>query len=502
MENLIVASYNLSAAACKRHPDKVYAEILSIMEEADVLLVQEAGEGQKILDRVERKGLHVFRGFGKAGQASTPIITRDEPVDTKSVPLTPATNVGEPGAGGNVMKAKWLNLVKLNKYGRDMWFGSLHTTPSIYIKVRRDLAERQLQVSGTATAYLRGLRFIGGDLNSEPRHAIRRLLYTTVLTSTQIDLGIKDTMGGRSIDDIAYTKGRAARAVSHYTKEGVSDHRMYFVKYDIKPTGKWSRDNDVVESSMNTFKHIHSSSRFDRSLESLEKSLRAHMADAPLVTLTEIGAEAREQVLRKVGRELKWGVITGDESGADDCAIVYDKARFELIYTEQFKSATQEIWRTDGVKRGLPYSTIAVLRDKKAGKTFVLSVGHYASSVEQELHAGDTTYRRAIQWRQSTKNTKNRVNQLARKHKAHARMVVADWNVDFKKLWVRAMVKAIAPSYTLTWTNVNVAGGTHHRRLIDATILRGKLKVKGSAKLYADDASSDHRPYVETLVWS
>lgn len=251
---------------------------------------------------------------------------------------------------------------------------------------------------------------------------------------------------------------------------------------------------------MTKFTHIHSSSRYDRSLASLEASAARYNSDAELVTYTEVEFERRERALRRANGKA-FGLVSGDESNANDCAIAYSKERFELLYEEQFQNATQVIYRTDGHQRDLPYSTIGIFKDKKNGKVFVVGVAHYASGVEGELYRNDQTYRRAIQWRQSTKNTKKRVNRLAKKYNADARMVVADWNVNFKKAWVRAMVKLIAPSYTNAWTNVNVSGGTHGNRIIDATILRGALKVKGSAKLYADDASSDHRPYIETLVW-
>ena len=251
---------------------------------------------------------------------------------------------------------------------------------------------------------------------------------------------------------------------------------------------------------MNKFVHIHSSSRYDRSEESLTAAAKKYNKDADLVTYTEVEFEPRERAVRKAnGKE--FGLVSGDEGHANDSVISYRKSRFKLVYSEMFQNSKQIYYRKDGHQRDLPYSTIAVFDDLETGMRFVVSVSHYASSVEGELHANNQTYRRAIQWRQSTKNSKRRVNQLARKFHADARLVIGDWNVDFKKAWVRAMVKAIAPSYMNTWKNVNVAGGTHGRRIIDATLLRGKMGVKKSAALYPDDPSSDHRPYIETLVW-
>lgn len=251
---------------------------------------------------------------------------------------------------------------------------------------------------------------------------------------------------------------------------------------------------------MTKFTHIHSSSRYDRSLASLEASAARYNSDAELVTYTEVEFERRERALRRANGKA-FGLVSGDESNANDCAIAYSKERFELLYEEQFQNATQVIYRTDGHPRELPYTTIGIFKDKKNGKTFIVGVAHLASSVQAELQKGNWDYRRANQWRQSFKNSRRRINRLAKKHKVDARLFVADFNVDFKLPWVRALVASYAPAYMNTWRNVKVEGGTHGKRLIDATLLRGGIGVKRSARLYQDDASSDHRPYIETLVW-
>lgn len=251
---------------------------------------------------------------------------------------------------------------------------------------------------------------------------------------------------------------------------------------------------------MTSFTHIHSSSRFDRSLGLLEKAARDYNYDADLVTYTEVDFEPRERAIRRAnGKE--FGFVSGDESHANDSAISFRKDRFELLYSENFENSTQVVYRTDGHARDLPYSTIAVFEDKFNCAVFVIAVTHLSSGVESDLAKRNWSYRRANQWRQSFTNTKRRVNKLARTHNADARLIVADYNVNFKTPWVRTFIKSLAPGYHNTWKNLKVTGGTHGRRIIDATLLRGKLSVRKSAKLYKDDASSDHRPYIETLVW-
>lgn len=489
-------------------PDHEFIDDLDrLLPQVDLIGFQEFGDAndrRNLAAAAKKHGFIVFRGKDE----SCPIAYHAgtfELLDSGSHFLSPSTFVGKEGAGPSTLKEKHLNWIKVRHRvtGRIFYFGNCHLAPSIYLAPRMELHIQQIaNIKAWADSKGDNVIFVG-DFNIDHKADARTrkpgspyVKFTpSRIWSTYRTLGTPaiGTHGRRFIDYVFYRENKEAFSpLSHSVLRGYSsDHKPFLATFDVQP----------VRRESVAFKHIHASSRYDRSLESLEVSVRRQVNDAPLVTFTEVAFEARERVLRKVGREKGYGVVSGDASNADDCAIMFDKKRFELIYSEQFKSATQVIYRTDGVQRDLPYSTIAVFKDKLNGKTFVVSVGHYASGVQGALAKNDQTYRRAIQWRQSTKNTKNRVNKLARQYKADARLVVADWNVDFKKLWVRTLVKAIAPSYRNAWKNVKVAGGTHGKRIIDGTIFYGALKVKGTAKLYRDDASSDHRPYVETFLW-
>jgi hypothetical protein len=57
-------------------------------------------------------------------------------------------------------------------------------------------------------------------------------------------------------------------------------------------------------------------------------------------------------------------------------------------------------------------------------------------------------------------------------------------------------MKALHPHLKLTWKRFG-HGGTHHKRIIDATLTN--CKIRASAYLIEDDSSSDHRPYEEIL---
>lgn len=239
----VVCSYNLGYGAVKRKPHLVFRDIKRFLEEADILCLQECGAAGAILDRVERElDVHVFRGFGKGGQASTALVYKRRPVKRRSYSLSPRTWVGRRGAGPNYMKHKWLNVVKHRVWGRHVWTGTAHTTPSVYLEVREDLALMQTRKMGRVSRWLRGLKFFGGDFNSAPGHKVRRPLRRAGLKSSQREARRKiNTKDRRSIDDVYvnFGRGRRVKMVRHWTEEGASDHRAYFVKYAIKPTLRW-----------------------------------------------------------------------------------------------------------------------------------------------------------------------------------------------------------------------------------------------------------------------
>ena len=246
--------------------------------------------------------------------------------------------------------------------------------------------------------------------------------------------------------------------------------------------------------------HLHSSSRYDRSAASLQAAATRYNRVADLVTYTEVEFEAREKAVRRANGT-KFSLITGDISNANDSGISYRRDRFSEVYSEMFKATSRVYKNKGGRTRDVLYATIAVLEDELTGNRLVVAVVHTASDVTGDLNKKNRTPR-TLHWFSTIRNVERRINQLARAHKADARLFVADFNIDFKQAWARSLIKSVAPTFSHTWKNLNFKGGTHGNRVIDATLLRGKLKVKGSAKLFSDDVSSDHRPYIETLVWS
>lgn len=241
MNTFTVAAANLSVAAVKNKPNEVFHDIVEMLNEADFVLATETGMATKILKRLEANGYYVYQPDAKPGQKDTAIISVPKPRQSASDYLTPATNVGDAGAGPSVIHAKWLNRSKYRLFGRTIWLGVLHTTPSIYIRKRYVLARTQFSRAGAVVTRVAKWFILGGDLNSEPGESVRDPLQSAGMTSTQTELGILDTMNKRSIDDQYYTRKRSKRkrkfqAVKHWTKKGVSDHRYYFTTYEILPS--------------------------------------------------------------------------------------------------------------------------------------------------------------------------------------------------------------------------------------------------------------------------
>lgn len=243
--------------------------------------------------------------------------------------------------------------------------------------------------------------------------------------------------------------------------------------------------------------HIHSSSRFDRSVDSLTRAATSYNQQAHLVTYTEVQTHPRKKALREVNAQMNMGTVVGSMGNHNDCAISFDKEKFSLLHQENYK-ASDLVYRRWNKKKTRPiFATIAVFSTKEDHKTFVVTVVHLPSSVESTLARKGTTDRTAS-WHANFRGIRKRTNKVMRGYRTNSGMIVADWNIDFRRPWARAIIKAIAPRWRLTWNSKRMGRGTRGHRVIDGTIVRG-LRVVTPAWSLPDDNSSDHRPYKELL---
>lgn len=233
-------------------------------------------------------------------------------------------------------------------------------------------------------------------------------------------------------------------------------------------------------------RHIHSSGRYDRPDEAVRNALRRYASHADLITLTETQKRERN-VLRMDG----WRVSKYSGAGTGDPAILTDSRIWEVLLMWSHKLTDKEQRRGPGGPPP-PHSLTVLLRNKGNGKRLLVSVAHLPSHVEGDWR--DRTWRVQV-WLEAHREWKRHVNWLRKRYRVKV-MMVADWNLDIKKRWVRAALKALHPRLKLTWREP-FEGGTHHNRIIDATVT--SLRVLREAVLFEDDASSDHRPYFEVL---
>lgn len=238
---------------------------------------------------------------------------------------------------------------------------------------------------------------------------------------------------------------------------------------------------------MHPFKHNHLSTRYDRSVESLERVLRSYIKDgADIITLTEVDSEKREKVIRSFEG---WGSITGDKTGRDDCAVMWKQSEWEVIHAETFNVAKY--------MAGNIGAAVAVLQHKHLRYRIVVSVVHLPSSVEGEARVMGG---RADEWFLARRNWVRRVKKLKRAYKADAMAIIADWNIDLKKRWVKVLIKSLHPRWKFVWNLSDLpAGGTHGKRIIDFTLIKGKIRVVKRPKIHRTTAASDHRGYDEVL---
>lgn len=250
------------------------------------------------------------------------------------------------------------------------------------------------------------------------------------------------------------------------------------------------------------FTHIHCSSRFDRSVASLETALDQWMADSTLITLTEVATGNRAQALREKG----WGYYNATQQGgrADDAAVCWRKDTWReqqhwiRKLTGRYRSVYQYL-------SGIWTSTV-LLKHTGSGHTLLVSVSHLPSGVEglggRHWSQADEFWRaRKEAYQSSMKHWSTHVRSLVRSKRPDAVMVVADWNIDLKDQWFRAYLHEHWGPLGLkhAWQDFPTAGGSlGGNRIIDGTLYSG-LSTEG-AHLLPRSASSDHRPYRESFT--
>jgi hypothetical protein len=247
---------------------------------------------------------------------------------------------------------------------------------------------------------------------------------------------------------------------------------------------------------MPTIRHRHSSSRYDRPASSLAAQVKQFTSSsANLCTFTEVNNDRRAATLKAAG----WQTVRGRESQpgqAQECAIMVRTQHFRVVAWGS-KKVTEVTWSFGKA----PMQQWAVWCVLDPGKVFV-SVLHCPSGVEGgKAWSPDPADADNVKaWKAGVKGWGDWTWKTVRpKYKTQKHMLVADWNLNLREAWCREQIDSRLPEpLRCQWRTPYPKDGTHGSRLIDGTWADFG---GGDSFLVKDDASSDHRPYGDTLAF-
>lgn len=224
----------------------------------------------------------------------------------------------------------------------------------------------------------------------------------------------------------------------------------------------------------------HLSGRFDRDPDDLRDELERVERWADIITLTEVDRNARGDVLERFAREHGFQLLRRGNGTKGESAI--------LVHTSVWRvrrwAAVMLAGDLDGM-RGGQVAVLALLEHVETRATLLVSTTHTSSGVEGDWARG----RRATEHRTAVQTWRRVVREWRRKHRPDAELIVADWNLDAHKPWVRAWIRSAWPGLLLP--RQLPKQGSHGGRLIDWCLTRRIRRVQLIVMRLTD--ASDHR---------
>lgn len=245
---------------------------------------------------------------------------------------------------------------------------------------------------------------------------------------------------------------------------------------------------------MSVFRHVHSSSRFSVAPTVLEKYLDEYMADADLITITEIDKNSRARRLSERG----WASVFGDKGPRDDCGIAWRTSLFTKVWAETLTLSTARYMNERGWEADTTEGAFAVLEDS-SGQRIVVGVAHMPHGMQTELRNNNPRSDVARAFIKISAAFRDRAAALAKRFGAKATMLVADWNLNIKAAWVRAWFRLYARGFKTNWTRPFPRLGSHGDQIIDVALLH-RIKLLNRPHLRRHDPSSDHTAWREVLA--
>lgn len=214
--------------------------------------------------------------------------------------------------------------------------------------------------------------------------------------------------------------------------------------------------------------HVHSSSRYSRPADTLDRAAQSYARHANIITWTEVSDDHRAAVLHR---------LPGYQSFTPDGTDVATSWR-ERVWKLRHQSAPvlsrHHFTTTGGYLSLTQHAAVTVLERRSDGLRVLVVVAHLPARPEDSAARGRV-------WASSLACLSELVPALRARWHPGLVLVVGDWNVQPLR------VRRAFPGLSLTWRGA--APG------VDGTFSNGR----GRAWLLAPDESSDHRPYVERV---
>jgi len=227
------------------------------------------------------------------------------------------------------------------------------------------------------------------------------------------------------------------------------------------------------------------------------------MENSSLITLTEVASSDRASKLREQG----WGHFVASEGGrSDDAAIAWEKKTWRD--QEHWAKKLHGSFGSGALLVSGLWCSDVLLKHVGTGQTLIVSVSHMPAHVNGTEGFSNIRNEPAAIWaarkqayQQGMDQWSTHVQDICRRKKPDALMVVGDFNVNLKDDWFRAYMKQHWKplDLTLAWKHFPTEGGTlGGNRIIDGTYYHG-MSTDG-AVLQPRVNSSDHRPYKESFA--
>ena len=243
------------------------------------------------------------------------------------------------------------------------------------------------------------------------------------------------------------------------------------------------------------FTHIHCSSRFSRSQQSLETATDAWRKQASVITMTEVGDATRRRALSEAGWNF-YQAVAG-EAGTAECATLWNASVWVAQKSQVMKLIGR--WPTSrGTTLWAVYANTVILKHKTSGHTVLFSTIHTPNDVNGPsgfTPQGRSGPERIAAYKRMITNWDSAIAKLVRENKPNAVVLSADFNLNFRAGWVPTYLKNSFKDLGLavSWKQFG-SRGTFGRAVIDGSLYRG-LSTSGSVVIPDVDDSTDHTPF-------